>query len=415
MGDKIIFHLDMDQFFAAVEIQCQPHLRGKPVIVGGSPSGRGIVTTASYEARRFGVRSGMPAIEAARLCPQAVFVRCDHGKYMDVSRRVFSLLHAFTDRVQQTSVDEAYMDVTHVAWQSGGVDSLAYAIKHRVRTVEGLTCTIGGGPNRLVAKVASGMKKPDGYTYIPRERIAEVFCDMPVGDLYGVGKATQRILEGFGIRTAGQLAEFPEDILRRRFGKFGNDLSRIARGEGADDVLVEEERPLEKSMGHEQTFQNVHDTTLLLGRLHLLCERVARRLRAGDMAGRVVTVKIRYKGFETVIHGRKIKTHVQHEMFIYPVAEQLFHEAYRKGEDVRLVGVHVSDLLPVEDILQQELFVQKRETSQLMETCDGIKERYGEASIGFASGYLVTRRRRAGGAEWFNPFHADLMRRKVQM
>ncbi|HEY3296270.1 MAG TPA: DNA polymerase IV [bacterium] len=408
---RLIFHLDMDQFFAAVELRHHPHLRGKPVIIGGSPSGRGIVTTCTYEARRFGVRSGMPASDAIRLCPQAIFVRPNGDKYIDVSRRIFALLREFTDRVEPVSVDEAYMDMTDVVWKEHGVEALAMKIKQRIKEREEITATIGAGANRLVAKVASGMQKPDGFTYLPPERVAAVFQNMPVGDLYGVGRVTQRTLEAFGIRTAGQLAAFPVEVLRRRMGKFGEELVRIARGEGDDTVAMPHEHAQERSMGHEHTFgQNYSDEAILLGRLNLLCEKVARRLRAAGLAGKVVNVKIRYKGFETVLHGHKLKQYVQHEMYIYPVVEKLFHESYRAGEPVRLIGVHLAGLMSTEEILQQELFAPPDTPSLLGDACDSIKQRFGEDAIGFASGTFLNGSRTRSQKKTFNPFFTNLLR-----
>lgn len=384
---KTIFHLDMDQFFVAVELKCLPHLRGKPVIVGGDPHGRGIVTTASYEARRFGVKSGMPAGEAFRLCPQAIFLKPDGAKYVHASEQVLDVLREYTDRVEPVSIDEAYLDVTDALQAAGGVERLAYAIKNRIKNELGLSATIGAGPNRLVAKMASGMNKPDGFTYLPAHKVAAVFRDLPVGDLYGVGRATERVLESFGIRTIGQLADFPAEILRRRFGKWGEELVHVARGEGSDVVQKSEERPDEKSMGHEHTFgADVTDAETILGRLHLLSERVARRLRAANMAGRCVSVKIRYRGFETNTHEHKLKRFVQHETDIYPVAEMLFHESYESGRPVRLVGVQVCALWPTARILQLELFMAPENPDWLARACDEIKDRFGESSIGFASG-----------------------------
>jgi nucleotidyltransferase/DNA polymerase involved in DNA repair len=405
---RVIFHLDMDQFFAAVECCIHPQLKGKPLVVGGSPTGRGIVTTASYEARKFGVRSGMATSEAYKLCPHAVFVRPDHGRYSDVSHRIMSMLLEFTDRVEPVSVDEAYIDATGIVWKEGGVEPLARKIKKQILDREGLTATIGVGPNRLVAKMASGMNKPDGFTHFPAEKVEAVFRKLPVGDLYGVGKATERILESFGIRTAGQLADFPVDVLRRRFGKWGDELVRIARGQGADDIHIPDEHPQEKSMGHDHTFgQDVTDPELLLGRLHLLCERASRRLRMANLLGRVVSVKIRYKGFETTLHGCTLKRHAQHEMYLYPVAEKLFWESYRRGTPVRLIGFHMQDLIAAEDILQQELFVPELPLDGLFRTCDDIKDRYGEASIGFASGTLLAGRSSSRKSQRidYDPFH----------
>ncbi len=413
---KTIFLLDMDQFYAAVEMRLAPWLKGKPVIVGASPEGRGIVTTASYEARRYGVRSGMSGLDAVRLCPHAQFVRPDFNKYVTASCRIVAILREFTERVEPVSVDEAFIDVSDIVWSWGGVEALAMTMKRRIVEREGLTATIGAGANKLVAKVASGMNKPDGFTYLPPDVVPRVFATLPVGDLYGVGKKTQAVLEGFGIRTAGQLAAFPIDVLARRFGKFGIELARAARGEGEDLVRVPEQREQEKSMGHDHTFH--HDQTdpkQLLGRLHLLCERVARRLRAANMAGRCVAVRIRYHGFETVIHGHKVKSYLQHEIDLYPVAERLFHESYRMGTPVRLVGIHISELKPTNEIVQQELFIAPPDTDDLSRACDEIKERFGENAIGFASGVFHTGDtviRKGHRTPFFNPFYPYLLHRR---
>jgi DNA polymerase-4 len=413
VSGKVIFHLDMDQFFAAVEQLHHPELRGKPIVVGGSTLGYGVVTTASYEARRYGIRSGMAAADALRLCPQVIFVRPDTDKYLDVSQRIFCMLLEYTDRVEPVSVDEAYLDVTDIVWKEGGVDALAMTIKRRIRDSEHITATIGAGPNRVVAKVACGMHKPDGYTYIPADKVSLMFRDLPVGDLCGVGRATERILRSLGVRTVGQLAVFHAEVLRPRLGKWAEELVRMARGEGNDVVLAPGEHEQEKSMSHEHTFSKaLSDPQLLLGRIHLLCERVARRLRTAGLAGRCVSVKLRYnKGFETVLHGHRLKRCVQHEMDIYPVAEKLFGESYRGSQLVRLVGVQVSDLISTEELLQQELFIGSDEPDHLSQACDEIKDRYGERAIGFASGTFFNAGRPISNSRRVNeyrPFHQNL-------
>ena len=412
MSGKIIFHLAMDQFFAAVEQLHHPDLRGKAVAIGGSARGHGVVVTASYEARRYGLRSGMSPADALKLCPHVIFVRPDTGKYLDVSCRIFRLLREYTDRVEPVSVDEAYIDMTDVVWKHGGVDALAMEIKNRIRAAEGITATIGVGPNRGVAKVASGMHKPDGYTHIPADKVAAVYRDMPVGDLCGVGRSTERLLISYGVRTVGQLAVFPADILRRRLGKWADELLRTANGGGEDRVLVPDEHPEEKSMGHEHTFSAaLSDPAQILGRLHLLCERVARRLRTAGLTGRCVAVKIRYsKGFETVLHGHKIKHYIQHEMDIFPVAEKLFYESYQRDHPVRLVGVTVSELIAAKQLLQQELFVADAQPDHLSKTCDRIKDRYGERAIGFASGIFSVGRPLSNSrrVNEYRPFHQNI-------
>jgi DNA polymerase-4 len=411
MSSKIIFCMDMDQFFVAVELVHHPDLRGKPVIVGGEPGGRGIVATSSYEARRHGIRAGMSAGEAARLCPRAIFVRPDIDKYVHAAERIFALLCEFTERVEPVSVDEAFLDVSDLVHTPDEVKSLAMKIKSRIRETLGLTASIGAGANRLVAKIASGMNKPDGFTYLPPERVAEVFRDMPVEELYGIGRATTAALERLGIRTAGQLAAFPVDLLRRIFGKWGDELHNIAIGQGQDAVLTPDERPDEKSMGHEHTFErDLTEAPLLLGRLHLLCERVARRLREAKMAGRVVTLKLRFHGFETRFHGRKLRDYVQHETEIFAIAQTLFQECFDR-RPVRLVGVTVSDLMPDLRLRQLDFFSPRTRLAILSQACDQIKDRFGENSIGYASGVFFSLRSspsygvRPRRTKCYRPFH----------
>jgi DNA polymerase IV len=411
MNHKIIFHLDMDQFFVAVEMLHYPHLRGKAVSVGGGLSGRGVVSTASYEARRYGVRSGMSSLEALRLCPHLIFVKPDFDKYATVSKRVFAIMRTYSDRVEPVSVDEAFMDVTDICPDDAAIERLAMKIKLQIRQQEGVTATIGAGANRYVAKMASGMHKPDGFTYLPPERVADAYRNLPVGDLYGVGPSTRATLERLGIRTIGQLAAFPEAVLKPRMGKFGPDLIARARGEGSDVVNPPDEQPDEKSVSNESTFS--HDLKSefeVLARLHDQCERVARRARAAGMTGRTVTLKLRYAGFETVMHSRKLHRYVQNETDLYPVAAKLFGEVYQQARPVRLIGIGISELQPVNQILQQDLFLQGRDPDQIAGVFDQIKDKFGDDVIGYGTALVSGKGSlRAGthrGMRSFNPFHA---------
>ncbi|MBI5059407.1 DNA polymerase IV [candidate division KSB1 bacterium] len=411
MNHKIIFLLDMDQFFVAVEMLHYPHLRGKAVSVGGGLSGRGVVSTASYEARRYGVRSGMSSLEALRLCPHLIFVKPDFDKYATVSKRVFKLLRTYTDRVEPVSVDEAFMDVTDICRDEDAIERLATKIKQEIRTQEGVTATIGAGANRYVAKMSSGLRKPDGFTYLPPDRVADAYRNLPVGDLYGVGPATRAALERLGIRTIGQLATFPESVLKQRFGKFGPELSARARGEGSDVVSPPDEQPDEKSVSNESTFsRDLKSEFEVLARLHDQCERVARRARAAGMTGKTVTLKLRYAGFETVMHSRKLHRYVQNETDLYPVAARLFSEVYQNERPVRLIGIGISDLLPADRIQQQDLFVESRDTSQIAGVFDDIKDKFGDDVIGYGtalvSGKGLLRAGTHRGMRSFNPFHA---------
>ncbi|NUO18434.1 DNA polymerase IV [bacterium] len=386
---KTIFHLDLDQFFAAVEIRDNPNLRGKPLLVGGTPSGRGVVTTASYEARKFGVRSGMPMHEALQLCPHAICVRSDTSRYVDASRRVRDILIDYTDRVEFISIDEAALDVTDVVWHWPSVSALANEIQNRIEREVGITASIGAGASRCVAKLASGMHKPRGFTHIPPSKIAEIMGPLPVEEMNGVGPATRHVLNGLGIRTLGDLAIYPTDVLRNKLGSRGPELQLLARGGGNSTVLRAEDLPPEKSMSHETTFfEDQTNPDAILGRMLLLCEKVARRLRTARLTGRVVTVKIRYKGFDTVHQQKKLARFVHMETDIFIAAKIIFEQIYDSSRPVRLIGVDVSQLVPMGRVLQQELFAPRQDKEALTHACDDIKERFGANLIGYAGNMM---------------------------
>ena len=387
---KTIFHLDLDQFFAAVEMRDNPNLRGKPLLVGGSSGARGVVTTASYEARKFGVHSGMPMHEALKCCPQAICVRSNSSRYVDASSRVRQILLDYTDYVEFISIDEAAIDVTDILWQWPNIAMLANEIKKRIQQEVGITASIGAGATRNVAKMASGMHKPNGFTHIPPSKVAEVYQHLAIREMIGIGHATEHILVGLGIRTIGDLAIYPAEVLRNNLGRRGPELQILARGGGSDRVLRSEERPQEKSMSHETTFHADQTTTdAILGRLLYLCEKLARRMRIANLMGRVVSVKIRYKGFDTVHQQRKLARFVYLESDIFVAVKRLFEELYDPLRPVRLVGVDVSQLVSTGRVSQQELFnSQQPDLDALVHACDDIKDRYGSHLINYAGNML---------------------------
>jgi DNA polymerase-4 len=386
---KTIFHIDLDQFFAAVEMRDNPNLRGKPVVVGGTPSGRGVVTTASYEARKYGVRSGMPMHEALQKCPQAICVRSDSSRYVDASRRVRDILIDYTDKVEFISIDEAALDMTDVVWHWPSVAALAREIQERIEREVGITASIGAGASRCVAKLASGMHKPRGFTHIPPSKVAEIMGPLPVEEMNGVGPATRHVLNGLGIRTLYELAIYPTDILRNKLGVRGPELQLLARGGGNSTISRADDLPMEKSMSHETTFfENQTSADAILGRMLLLSEKVARRMRTARLTGRVVTVKIRYKGFETVHQQKKLARFVHMEADIFMAAKMIFEQIYDPSRPVRLIGVDVSQLVPMGRVLQQELFAPRQDRDSLTHACDDIKERFGANLIGYAGNLM---------------------------
>lgn len=398
---KTIFHVDLDQFFAAVEMRDNPNLRGKPILVGGSSGARGVVTTASYQARKFGVHSGMPMHEALLRCPQAICVRSNSSRYVDASGRVRQILLDYTDLVEFISIDEAAMDVTDVVWNWPSIGALGNEIQKRIQREVGVTASIGAGATRNVAKMASGMNKPNGFTHIPPSKVGEVYRNLPIRELIGIGPSTEHIFIGLGIRTIGDLAIYPAEVLRTKLGRRGPDLQLLARGGGSDKVMRSEDRPQEKSMSHETTFHADQTTTdAILGRLLYLSEKLARRMRVAGLTGRVVSVKIRYKGFDTVHQQKKLARFVSLETDIFVAVKRLFEELYDPSRPVRLVGVDVSQLVPMSRVPQQELFSSQLDRDALVHACDDIKERYGNHLINYAGNMLgpaVSNSARRGG------------------
>jgi DNA polymerase-4 len=374
-----ILHLDMDAFFASVEQLRDPSLRGKAVIVGGIPGkDRSVVTSASYEARPFGVRAGMPIGEARRLCPHAIFVRTRGFAYLEISRRVVEIMNDFSDRVEPSSIDEAYMDITGVLKYWGGAEAIGRRLKERVRDELHLTCSVGVAPTRILAKLATDLNKPDGLTIIRKEDMERVVFPLPVEEVPGVGRRLKAALNEMGILTVGQLAKADAKRLYKRFGINGTRLQQIVRGELDWEVIREDERPDDKSVGHSRTFnQDTADPEKLKGYLLSLVQMVGRRLREGDYAGRTVTITIRYGDFSTLSHQRSMKHATNDENDIFKVAWRLFEEHYLTETPVRLLGVSVSGLVR-RNARQLDLFDKE---SQLYPALDALREKFGEGII----------------------------------
>jgi DNA polymerase-4 len=390
--ERTILHIDMDAFFAAVEIRDNPWLKGKPIIVGGLPTGRGVVTTASYEARAYGIHAGMAVAEAVRLCPQGIFVKGSGEKYVHASIELVKVLRIFSDKVEPTSIDEAFMDITNSKRLFGGEQKLAIELKKRIQEKLGLTCSIGIGPNRLVAKMASGMQKPDGLTIIHRENIRQIFDPLSVRELYGVGPSTQEALRKIGILTIEQLRKASPGTLKRYFGVGGQELIRMANGRGECRVVPLEHREQEKSMGHEHTFgEDTTEPLKIHAQMLYLSEKVSRRLREAKLGGHRVTLKLRTKGFQTTTHQMSIRVPTDDEYFIYSISKRLLKEIWDRETPIRLVGISVSRLINIpKEGYQESIFLDRadRHRRKLTGYIDMIMERYGEKSIGSASGYF---------------------------
>jgi len=343
---RVILHVDMDAFFASVELRHRPELRGRPMIVGGTV--RGVVLSATYEARAFGVRSGMPMTRALRLCPRAVVVPPRHGEYGEVSSAVFAILDTVSDLVEAASVDEAFLDITGSLRRLGPPRQVGEHIRTRVRAEQGLTCTVGIAPTKFVAKLASTSAKPDGLRIVPPDEVVAFLHPMPVERMWGVGAATAERLHRFGISTVADLAQTPVDTLVRAFGQHqGALLANLAWGRDARPVVGREP---ERSIGSEQTFAvDVGDPDQLRRELLRMAEKTASRLRAAGQLARTVTLTIRWADFTTITRSATLPTPSDVTADLHGQATTLFDRLLPLRQRVRLVGVRAERLVAADE------------------------------------------------------------------
>lgn len=373
---RTILHADLDAFYASVEVLDNPSLRGKPVIVGGDPGARGVVSAASYEARRFGVHSAMPLRTAARLCPTGVFLRGHPDRYRQVSRAVMSIFASYTPLVEPISLDEAFLDVTGSRDAFGDGETIARLIRERVRDEIGLVVSVGVATNKLCAKVASDLRKPDALVVVPPGGEAAFLADLPIGRLWGVGPQAREALAEYGVTRIGQLAALPEATLRRRFGSRGSELAQRARGIDPSPV-VPSQAP--KSIGHELTFdRDVTERARLEATLLDLAESVASRLRNHHLAAGAVQLKLRYEGFETLTRQMPVPRHTHEAEPIYAAGLALLRKTLVSGRSVRLIGLTAIDLT---DAQQLTLFDAPDRIERLTRSIDAVRERFGEKAI----------------------------------
>jgi len=389
---RTILHVDMDAFYASVEERDQPELKGKPLIVGGT-GGRGVVAAASYAVRSFGVHSAMPMREALRRCPQAICIRPRMDRYKEVSARIFDIFHEFTPVVEGLSLDEAFLDVTGSERLIGNGEFIAKAIRRRIREDTGLTASVGIGPNKLLAKIASDLNKPDGLCRLGPDNLHAVLDPLPVHRLFGVGQKSLPGVAATGIHTFGDLRRAGDETVWRAFGKHGNAMRSLAAG--IDDRPVEPNRE-EKSISAEETFDlDVHQAAELERQLTHLADRTATRLRAHSLAAGKVTVKIRRRDFTTYTRQRTVEPPTQETSVIAGMAQILLQEWLRSQPNaaVRLLGVGVGRL---QTLRQGDLFGEGHQGSRLDATIDGIRGRFGSTLLTRAS--LLPRTPGGGGS-----------------
>lgn len=377
----MILLVDMDAFFASVEQAHHPHLRGQPVIVCGDPSRRGVVTAASYEARPFGVHAGMPLAEARRLCPEAHFVEGNPEKYVSLSLKLLDLYLTRTPDVEPFSVDEAFLSVGRPGDGLEAATAIAAALQDEIEERHGLTASIGVGPNKLIAKMAAGWKKPRGLTALDEAGFCRCFWDSPVEAMWGVGAKLGERMRSLGIQTVGDLAGAPDPILQGAFGIIGPQLKQAAHGRD-DTPLVPYHRGVDpKSMGHEVTLtEDSADPEFLSGTLLRLSDQVARRLRSDGFVGKTVALKLRDQHFVTHLRQRSLSEPTDDHLRIYAVARELLAELW-KGGPVRLIGVTATSLSKASEASQSELFPRDDRSRALVQALDKVRDKLGEASV----------------------------------
>jgi len=376
---RIILHVDMDAYFASVEEISNPFLKGKPVLVAGDPETRTTVSTANYQARKYGIKSGMPLKQALRLCPDAEIVVGDFAKYLSATARLFEIFKQFTPFVELYSIDEAFLDITGTMHLFGGAEAAAVKIKEKIKDELGLTCSVGISPNKLLSKLASDTVKPDGLTVIKREDVPALFKDLPVEKLWGIGEKLALKLNSLGIRTCRELGDYPVEELTDIFGVNGSVLHSMGRGEYSSEVKLFCHQEECKSMGHSYTlFRDTSNPVLVQSTLYRLCEQVGRRLRKDGYRGKTVTLVVRFSDFETLVRQKSVQSHTDDGGIVYGVALSVMN-TFRVKKPVRLVGVSVSNLIKGQESIP--LFERDRKRELLMSAADRINDRFGEFTV----------------------------------
>ncbi len=375
-----ILHVDMDAFFVSVELLERPELRGRPVIVGGAGP-RGVVSAASYEARRFGVHSAMPMTRARRLCPQAVVLPVRHERYARVSAAVFEIFRSVTPLVEGLSLDEAFLDVAGARRRLGRPARIAEMIREQVRDQQGITCSVGVATTKFVAKLASTRCKPDGLLVVPADGVTDFLHPLPVASLWGVGERTEETLTRLGLRTVGQLARVPLPTLQRELGAaMGAHLHELAWGRDPREVVP---HTPDKSIGAETTFDtDVDDPEVVRRELLRLAEKTGARLRAAGYAGRTVSVKLRMADFKTITRARTLDEPTDLARVIYVTARALYEGAGLDGVRLRLVGVRVENLGPAGEAPRQLAFDEpERGWREAERAMDQVAHRFGRGAV----------------------------------
>jgi DNA polymerase-4 len=386
---KTIFHVDMDAFFVSVEELYDPSLRGKAVVVGGQRHERGVVSAASYEARKFGVHSAMPLRTAAKHCPHAIFVDGHPERYRECSEKVYEVLTSFSPQVEMASIDEAYLDMTGTARLHGPPLQAAHTLHGRMKDKTLLNCSVGIGSSRLIAKVSSAQAKPNGVLWIVPGEEARFLAPLDVREIPGVGKVMESNLHALGIKKVGDLVRLEETELEERFGKWGMALAGKARGEDAggwfDNAVGADTEA--KSISHEHTYnEDIVDAAQLESTLMRLCEMVGRRLREGKFHARTIQLKLRYEDFTTITRAHTLPEPTQLDTEIFEQVRLLFYKNRKQGVPIRLLGVQASSFTTEADQMSLLEGGRQQRWRDAFSAVDRLRDKFGESSITLAAG-----------------------------
>jgi DNA polymerase-4 len=385
---KVIMHIDMDAFFAAIEQKICPALQGRPVIVGGTPESRGVVSTCSYEARNYGVHSAMPMKKAYQLCPDGVFVDTSGDKYSYMSVMVLEILQRYSMLVEPVSIDESFLDITAVHQRYGGPAKIAMAIKNDIKAKIGLTASIGIAPNKLIAKMASSSQKPDGLVIIPPDEVKQFLWCQPVQHLWGVGPKSAAALNSEGIQTIGDLAQSSKPKLKKMFGILGEALVGMANGDGDSDVRSVFNMRDAKSVGHEHTFhRDTNDIDTIMALLLYLSDKVSRRLRLHGYEGKTIRLKIRKSDFTLLTRAHSLTVFTDTEKDIFKYAREMFFANEFQKKPIRLLGVSMGNVRLKSETDFDDFLIDyspQKSSRRIDKVMDSLREKHGESVITFA-------------------------------
>jgi len=375
----MIIHLDMDAFFASVEMRESPELVGLPVVVGGPSKNRGVVAAANYEARKYGVYSAMPMSQASKLCPDLRILPVNMPLYVSVSKQIHEIFYRYTPEIEPLSLDEAFLDVSSSVKLFGSATKIARRIKDEIKQELGLIVSAGIAPNKFVAKIASDIDKPDGFVVVEENKMQDFLDPLPIKRIWGVGKKTEIQLNNYGISTIKDIRKQSSRWLMDRFGKQGDHIYRLANGQDKRDVISDAKA---KSISSENTFsEDISNRETLLAYLSHLTEQVTARLREKNRKGKTVSVKIRFHDFTTIVRSKTLTQSSHQTDQIWQVAKRLFNEALPAGHvAIRLLGVGVSGFTN-ETVSQGDLFAEDAKYNELDEVSDEINQRFGKLKI----------------------------------